>query len=366
MKILMNVEDVSVTMAQASQLKQRLSAILDGKHARRPVTRWTVAALFVTTGAVLPLLASAQNSGTSARNAQKAQSAVYESLNYGFDVQENGFDIKEAAKATNLKILRQGFGADGVPISRWTELSSAQFLVATLLYNDPSTLQLALDKGVDVNARMEHGITALHVAVIFRRADMVNVLLRNGADINAQAAGKTPLDYMAVPPHRFAQTGQDQQILQMLKQAQAAGGSRRAAPPKAHSKVIDEGRVSPRDAVSASNLKQIALGAFMLETKQGALKITPQDFEAQLFPYLHTTELFRCPSIPSGEGYSFNGNLTNLKLSDLLYPHKTVMFYESRNGELDFRHDETATIAFADGSVGAVTREQAKTLRWKP
>lgn len=80
MKITMNVEDVALTMAQPSLLKQRLGCILDGKHTRRPVTRWTVTALLVSTGVILPLLASAQTSqaagqSDSARASQKAQAA---------------------------------------------------------------------------------------------------------------------------------------------------------------------------------------------------------------------------------------------------------------------------------------------------
>ncbi len=80
MKITMNVEDVALTMAQPSLLKQRLGCILDGKRGHRFANRWTMAALFVATGAVLPLLASAQTSQASgqrasARDNQKAQAA---------------------------------------------------------------------------------------------------------------------------------------------------------------------------------------------------------------------------------------------------------------------------------------------------
>lgn len=62
MKIMMNVEDVALTMAQTSQIEKRLQAVLDGKRGRRSVTRWTVAALLVSAGVVVPLLASAQTS----------------------------------------------------------------------------------------------------------------------------------------------------------------------------------------------------------------------------------------------------------------------------------------------------------------
>jgi len=71
MKILMKVENVALTMAQSSQLKQRLSAVLDGKS-RCPVARWSVATLFIVASAALPLLASAQTSDGSTHAREKA------------------------------------------------------------------------------------------------------------------------------------------------------------------------------------------------------------------------------------------------------------------------------------------------------
>ncbi len=86
MKIRMNVEDVALTMAQPSLLKQRVGGILDGKREHRFANRWTMAALFVATGIVVPLLASAQSSqaagqSDSARASQKAQAARAELSN---------------------------------------------------------------------------------------------------------------------------------------------------------------------------------------------------------------------------------------------------------------------------------------------
>lgn len=369
MKIRMNVEDVALTMAQPSLLKQRLGCVLDGKRGRRSATRWTMAALFVSAGVILPLLAAAQNpqaAGQSvpAIDGKKAQVESWEELNYGPD--RSG-----TAKAVNLRILRQGMGNDLVPISQWTELANAQFLVATLLYNDAATLQAALDKGIKVNSKMEHGITALHVAVAFRRTGMVKVLLRNGADINAQAEGVTPLDLMALPPRPWAQTGQDQQILRIFKQGHAINGSPSASPTKKENAQlpfwsVPQTKEEKARLECASNLKQIALGAFQMDQRKGKLAMTSQNFEAQMFPYLHTMELFRCPSVSTAESFSFNGNLTNLSLKNLADSFHLVMFYEGKNGQLDFRHDGKANVAFADGHVQTISREEAKTLKWKP
>lgn len=369
MKIMMKVEDVALTMAQPSQVSLRLHAILNGKHTRRPVARWTMAALFVSAGVILPLLAAAQTSQSAGQSVpaidgKKARVEWWEELNYGPD--RSG-----AAKAVDLKILHQGMGNDLVPISQWTELSNAQFLVTTLLYNDAATLQTALDKGINVNSKMEHGITALHAAVAFRRTDMVKVLLRNGADINAQAEGVTPLDLMALPPKLRAQTGQDQQILQILKQGHAINGSSSVTPTKKENAQlpfwsVPQTKEEKARLECASNLKQIALGAFQMDQRKGKLAMTSQNFEAQMFPYLHTRELFRCPSMSTAESFSFNGNLTNLSLKNLADSFHLVMFYEGRNGQLDFRHDGKTNVAFADGHVQTISREEAKTLQWKP
>ena len=60
MKILMKAEDVSVTMAQSSQVSLRLGAILDGKRRRRPLGRATIVSALLLTTTAVPLLAAAQ------------------------------------------------------------------------------------------------------------------------------------------------------------------------------------------------------------------------------------------------------------------------------------------------------------------
>ena len=130
-------------------------------------------------------------------------------------------------------------------------------------------------------------------------------------------------------------------------------------------KVFETSREQARSESCKSNLKQIALGAILLEQKQGALKITPQNFKTKLLQYLRVGT-FRCPSVSGGESYSFNGNLTGLSADALINPSRIVMFYEGKNGQLDFRHDGKTNVAFADGHVQTVSREEAKTLRWKP
>jgi ankyrin repeat protein len=56
----------------------------------------------------------------------------------------------------------------------------------------------ALIDGVDVNAKDEKGMTALHYAVLRAEIRVVNLLLVAGADIEAKsAAGETPIELAA-------------------------------------------------------------------------------------------------------------------------------------------------------------------------
>lgn len=125
-------------------------------------------------------------------------------------------------------------------------------------------------------------------------------------------------------------------------------------------------RENARRVSCSSNLKQIALAALMLNDDNEKLDITSQNFKMKLLPYVETMQIFRCPSVQVGESYSFNGNLTNRNLDEIPNSSQVVMFYEGRNGQLDFRHLGTANVAFIDGHVKSITRAQAKTLRWKP
>ncbi len=56
-------------------------------------------------------------------------------------------------------------------------------------------VQLLIDEGADVNARgFAAGVTALHQAALFGRAENARILLENGADVNARdSGGRTPL-----------------------------------------------------------------------------------------------------------------------------------------------------------------------------
>ena len=61
-------------------------------------------------------------------------------------------------------------------------------------------MKLHLDEGSDVNAKDEDGVTPLHWASSGDHKEIVELLIANGADVNAiivsgRNQGKTPLDW---------------------------------------------------------------------------------------------------------------------------------------------------------------------------
>lgn len=83
---------------------------------------------------------------------------------------------------------------------------STQELLLAATRGDTDTVRALLDRGVDVNARDQHGKTALFWASMSGSLDVVNLLLERGADVNlADKFGVTPLMVSANPRQR-AQT----------------------------------------------------------------------------------------------------------------------------------------------------------------
>lgn len=108
-------------------------------------------------------------------------------------------------------------------------------LISGVLFCDPETVHMLISKGIDVNSRVEDnekettsntsGYTALDYAVIHRRQDMVEVLLRHGADVTLKTYNTTALDLMKLPPNIYwergaKRIGTDAQIIHLLRQAQ--------------------------------------------------------------------------------------------------------------------------------------------------
>ena len=105
-------------------------------------------------------------------------------------------------------------------------------LLAAVLHCDSATVQTLINKGVKVNSRTANtekkaggtptDLPALDWAVMLRRADMVEVLLRNDADVNLKTDGRTAIDHLKEVPLiiRGKRVGTDAQIAHLLREAQ--------------------------------------------------------------------------------------------------------------------------------------------------
>jgi hypothetical protein len=83
--------------------------------------------------------------------------------------------------------------------------------------------------------------------------------------------------------------------------------------------------------------------------------------------YIKDTNVMHCPEDDSGaESYTFNPTLENLSSDDIDSPGNTIMIYEGRNGELNFRHKGRAAVVLASGAGIFVNADQAKALHWLP
>ncbi len=47
-------------------------------------------------------------------------------------------------------------------------------------------------------------------------------------------------------------------------------------------------------------------------------------------------------------------------------PAQTVLLYEGKNMQFDFKHDGRTAVAFADGHAKLLTPEEAKNVFWYP
>ena len=109
--------------------------------------------------------------------------------------------------------------ANGVDPKKMHDPTSG--LICAVIYCDPATVQAIISKGISVNGKIDSGFTPLHYAIIHRRSDMVEVLLKNGADASIKKAdGDTALAAMAKPAHRFARHDNNQKIIHLLQEAE--------------------------------------------------------------------------------------------------------------------------------------------------
>ncbi|XP_064402489.1 ankyrin repeat family A protein 2-like isoform X2 [Halichondria panicea] len=120
------------------------------------------------------------------------RNAVLAVLDHGVDVNNytdptTGLTLLLCACLSGQKelvttLLDKGAHPKAVTTSGHSALSLATWACNTIEASDPDLLDLLACRGVEVNQQDCHGNTALSIAALWGRADVVTTLLQNGAD----------------------------------------------------------------------------------------------------------------------------------------------------------------------------------------
>lgn len=110
-------------------------------------------------------------------------------------------DILTAIDTGKIDIVRQhiitGTNPDKTPIPKGLPFEGAFPLHLAVLKGNQEIAQLLIDNEakIDIKAENREAATPLHWAAFFNQKDMVSLLIKSGAPINAiDATGSTPLD----------------------------------------------------------------------------------------------------------------------------------------------------------------------------
>ena len=110
--------------------------------------------------------------------------------------------IYEAAREGNIEAVKQHIAADTDVNAKddaleWTPL----FMAAGKGHKE--IVELLLANGAEVNAKGDGGVTPLHIAPLGSHKEVAELLIAKGADVNAKKDdGETPLHYAAFVSHK--------------------------------------------------------------------------------------------------------------------------------------------------------------------
>lgn len=126
-----------------------------------------------------------------------------------------------------------------------------------------------------------------------------------------------------------------------------------------------------------NNVKQLSLGVMMYANAHGD-KFPPADQWCDSISAQVSPTVFRCPGDSQGSrsDYAFNQKLSELPMSKVTNPSRTVLIFESDGGwnqqggrELVLKHSRHAgriIVGFADGHVEVVSSSQLDGFVWSP
>ena len=110
-------------------------------------------------------------------------------------------DLLTAIDKENISVIKQhidaGTNLNDYPIPKGLPFEGAEPLTLAVLKGNAEIVQLLLDNGADIEikAKDKNGATPLHYAAFFLHEEMASLLIKSGADVNSiDANGVTPLD----------------------------------------------------------------------------------------------------------------------------------------------------------------------------
>ena len=113
-------------------------------------------------------------------------------------------DLLTAIDKENISVIKQhidaGTNINDYPIPKGLPFEGAEPLTLAVLKGNAEIVQLLLDNGADIEikAKDKNGATPLHYAAFFLHEEMASLLIKSGADVNSiNANGVTPLDSAA-------------------------------------------------------------------------------------------------------------------------------------------------------------------------
>lgn len=130
---------------------------------------------------------------------------------------------------------------------------------------------------------------------------------------------------------------------------------------------VNASKAAASKTVALSNMKQIAIGTLMYAADwNDILKMSPTTAKEKIMPYLKNQEIFKDPATGKSDVYVFNNRLTNVPFNYVQYPAETVLWSLGAQGALLYPYDGKTVVAFADGHVKLLGKEEVAKLRWTP
>jgi prepilin-type processing-associated H-X9-DG protein len=130
---------------------------------------------------------------------------------------------------------------------------------------------------------------------------------------------------------------------------------------------LTQARAKAQEIACLSNAKQIGLGTLMyVQDYDEVFPRKSASYKDQIWPYIKNEAAFHCALDPQGViSYSINQYIQGVTMARVTDPANTVLFYEGKNGSVNYRHNGRAAIVFVDGHAKMMSAEEMKSRVWK-